>query len=591
MALVVTMIVDEHHAGGRHAVRPVSEDEQLAAERVGQHIGPQGDLGGTARSHRPIEHQHLVGGPRLVEVVGGEHHRGTGRPLLDDQRGDALLSGRVESGDRFVEQQQPRLGSERLGDADTLLLTSRQLAERPAAQLDDVGTLDRRVDRVVVGATEAADEPSATVATHADHLVHGERDPAVLVVLLGDERRARRERVVDRAGSGIDERGQGVEEGGLAAAVGTDERRDAGRHQFERGPIEGDRRPVAHDEVVDADRGHWIILAGSELALDDRKSIVSGMVLSRFSLSGATVALAATLLTACGDNGDAGTGADGAVSMVATTSVWADVLDAVTCRGAAGVEVTGLIPPQADPHGYEASLQDRQTLDDAALVVANGLGLEARFADLLEIVDDAKLVQMTDLPGVTIHAAADGHDHDEGDPHIWLDPHLVASLVEPLASRIVAIDGVDGQAVARCADEYVTELEALDTDIADLTARLPVERRILVTNHDAYGYFAERYGFEIVGTVIPSTSTMAQTNAADLAELADTIEEHRVPAIFVDVGHSAADADSLAGSIGVDVVPLDTESVGGDDSAGTYVAMMRANAAAIVDALGGGRTG
>ncbi len=157
--------------------------------------------------------------------------------------GDALLSRRVESGDRFVEEQQPRLGSERLGDADPLLLASRQLAERPARSST---TSARSTAESIASWSDGPrlpTSPSATVATHAHHFVDGERDPAVVVVLLGDERRAtppgdcRSCRQLDR------QRGEGVEQGGLAAAVGPDEGRDAGRHQFERGPVEGDVDP------------------------------------------------------------------------------------------------------------------------------------------------------------------------------------------------------------------------------------------------------------------------------------------------------------------------------------------------------------
>jgi len=344
---------------------------------------------------------------------------------------------------------------------------------------------------------------------------------------------------------------------------------------------------------------------------DGEESIILRMIPSRFQVIVPAVACSALLLAGCGDDADSGSSGtsgsaagDGGITVVAMTSVWADVIDAVTCRGDAGIEVTGLIPPEADPHGYEPSLRDRQTLDEASLVVANGLGLEAGFIDLLDAIADDRLLEMTELPGVTVHAADDAehheeeheedaetteveadHDHAEGDPHIWLSPNLVADLVEPLAERITAIDGVDAAKVDGCAAAFEADVRALDREVAELASSLPAERRVLVTNHDAYGYFAEQYGFEIVGTVIPSTSSMAETNPADLAELATTIEEHHVPAIFVDAGHSSVDAESLGDKVGVEVVPLDTESVGASDDADTYISMMRSNAMTIVGAL------
>src|SRR5690606_25207442 len=121
--------------------------------------------------------------------------------------------------------------------------------------------------------------------------------------------------------------------------------------------------------------------------------------------------------------------------------------------------------------------------------------------------------------------------------------------------------------------------------IAEQVETIPADRRVLVTNHHAYGYFADRYGFDIVGTVIPSTSTMAETNPADLEALADTIESEGVPAIFVDAQNDDAMAQALAERIGgVEVVALDTEGVGDGSDDDTYVAMMESNAALIVDA-------
>jgi zinc/manganese transport system substrate-binding protein len=353
------------------------------------------------------------------------------------------------------------------------------------------------------------------------------------------------------------------------------------------------------------------------------ESSISGMVPIRTRTAVVSVAAGVLVLAGCGGDDNGSSEAAGSPAVVATTSVWADIVDAATCRGEAGIDVVGLIPPGADPHGYEASLQDRQAIDDAAAVVANGLDLEEGIVELTERVDGDRLIEVAGLPGVSVrqgtdddhaeheeedghdvdsehededhededhegedHAEDDGHAHTEGDPHVWLDPRLVAGVIRPLTERIATATGVDAATLEECADDYAAEVQALDTEIASIVETLPAERRVLVTNHDAYGYFADRYGFEIAGTVIPGTSTLAETNAADLADLAATIEEHDVPAIFVDASASAADAESLASMAGVNVVALDTEAIGTSDGADSYVSMMRSNATAIVDALG-----
>ncbi|MDQ3738909.1 MAG: metal ABC transporter substrate-binding protein [Actinomycetota bacterium] len=307
-----------------------------------------------------------------------------------------------------------------------------------------------------------------------------------------------------------------------------------------------------------------------------------------------------SLVAACGDD-QAGDGSEESPSLVlATTSIWADVMNELTCDGEAGVAVEALMPPGVDPHQYEPSLQDRERLEGAGIVVANGAGLEAGADPLLESVDDDVLVTITELPGLALLEGSheeeeeqEDHDDEGVDPHVWLDPTIVVASIDPLTDAVVGNaetdEGVDADAIIECADEYRQELEALDSEITDAIGTLPEDRRVLVTNHDAYGYFAQRYGFEIVGTVIPSTSTQAETNAADLADLAATIERHDVPAIFVDAGQTAAEAENLARSVDVEVVHLATDSLGGDsdDGVDSYVELMRSISAAVGDALDG----
>ena len=312
-----------------------------------------------------------------------------------------------------------------------------------------------------------------------------------------------------------------------------------------------------------------------------------------------------------------------AVNIVATTTIWADIASRSLC----GLEVASVIPAGADPHTFETSLADRATLEQADLVVANGLALEEGLVDLLATVADGgtPVIEMTEAVAIRDmgddrddehsddkdhadehhhededhgdeHADDEDHDHDDkdhadelhhdhsgSDPHIWLDPINVASTVNLITEA--AIDAGFDTSVRACAQDFIDEIEALDTEIADDLSAIPSDRRFLVTNHDALGYFAKRYGFEVVGTVIPSLSTLAETNPADLADLAAIIEELDIPTVFSEEQASARDADALADAIpGLTVVALDTGSLRDTDD--DYLSMMRRNVTAIAEALG-----
>lgn len=294
------------------------------------------------------------------------------------------------------------------------------------------------------------------------------------------------------------------------------------------------------------------------------------------------IAAFAVVASACG--GSSGTAADATKpQVVATTSIWADITAEVLC----GVDVPALIPVGADPHSFEPSLRDRELLEGALMVVANGGGLEGSLVDLLAAAatDGTNLVELTPFVDVIAHDDQDedqddGHGHDlDVDPHIWQDPNRVIGAVEVIASAGRALGLPD------CADDYTAELVALDQEIDELLAPISAARRQMVTSHDSLAYFADRYDMEIVGTVIPATNTLAQTNAADLAALADVIAARGVTAIFTEQLESTADADALAGRLGVTVVPLVTDALTDDPGGDTYLEMMLSNATSIAQAL------
>ena len=171
---------------------------------------------------------------------------------------------------------------------------------------------------------------------------------------------------------------------------------------------------------------------------------------------------------------------------------------------------------------------------------------------------------------------------------MWFDPRRVSDALPQLARVLTSDAGLDGAAIEACVADYQAELEAVDAEIVDKVAQLPADARKLVTNHEALGYFADRYGFELVGTVIPSPSSMAQASPAGLEELAETIEHEGIKAIFAETQHSVDDVQALADRVGdVDVVTLYTGSLGPPGSgAETYVGFMRTNTDLIVEALG-----
>lgn len=311
----------------------------------------------------------------------------------------------------------------------------------------------------------------------------------------------------------------------------------------------------------------------------------------------ALVAIGALLLAACGaNNGDDTTSSDatGLPAVVATTSIWADITANVACDGLADVRT--IVPAGGDPHSFEPSLRDRETMENAAVVIANGLFLEESLEDTIDAVESTGVPVLRVGDGLdTIPIGEGGHDdehEDEGDdhggadPHVWWDPTLVADAVPVIVDALADI-GIERRALDACAERYLAELSELDDEIAAIVAGLPVERRILVTNHDSLAYFADRYEFEVLGSVIPSSSSLAATSPAELDALAADIEATGVPAIFAETQQSSADAEALADRIGdVAVVSLLTGTLGepGGD-ADNYVGWLRQNARMIVDAL------
>lgn len=312
------------------------------------------------------------------------------------------------------------------------------------------------------------------------------------------------------------------------------------------------------------------------------RHLTIGIPLAKIPVFVASLVAVSLLAGACsssagGEEAEIGS-VDNVSTIVATTEIWADIVTNLTCGE---TEVTTLIPAGADPHAFEPSLADRSLLTDTDLLVANGLGLEEGLVDM---------VASAEADGTPVHYVADQataiRSPNGSDPHIWFDPIRVGEAIPELVERLVTDGGLERETVESCAATYRDELIDLDEELAESAKSLPAENRKLITNHDALGYLADRYGFEVIGTVIPGVSGLAETNPARLEELADLIAENDVPAIFVEAHHAVDDADALARVADVEVVPLYIGSLDGSDAdGGTYVELLRSTMTSIVDAL------
>jgi zinc/manganese transport system substrate-binding protein len=287
------------------------------------------------------------------------------------------------------------------------------------------------------------------------------------------------------------------------------------------------------------------------------------------------VLTALLLMAAC--SADDATTEDTGVTVIATTTVLGDVVAGVVGDGGS-VEV--IVPVGVDPHDFQASSRQAADLAGADLVVANGLSLEEGLSAVLDAAqrDGANLLELAPLLD-PIPLSGDGDD-----PHVWMDPLRMADASHLIAAELAAFDGSDEWAAR--AEKYAEELIVTDAQIRQTLAAVPAERRILVTNHDSLGYFAERYDFDVVGVVIPGGSTLADPSSAELAELVRTIEREGVTAIFAETTQPSALADAVAAEVGfeVTVVELHTGSLGEPGSdADTLAKMLLANARKIAD--------
>ncbi|HET7144965.1 MAG TPA: zinc ABC transporter substrate-binding protein, partial [Anaerolineales bacterium] len=282
-------------------------------------------------------------------------------------------------------------------------------------------------------------------------------------------------------------------------------------------------------------------------------------------------------LTACGP---APTNSGSGLRVLASTTFLADIT-----RNIAGdrAHVDSLLPFGADPHAYQAAPADVARIAESELLIINGLEYERFIESLLKNAGgDRLIVEAT----AGLHPREDEAGGQGVDPHMWLDPNLVVGYVENIRDGLIEADSHGRETYTANADAYITQLKELDTWIVEQVNTIPAARRLLVTNHEAVGYFADRYGFEVVGAVIPSMSTEAGTSAKEMAALIEQIKAADARAIFLGEVENPDLANQIAAETNIIVVDdLYLESLTDGAPAATYIDMMKHNVTRIVDGL------
>lgn len=247
--------------------------------------------------------------------------------------------------------------------------------------------------------------------------------------------------------------------------------------------------------------------------------------------------------------------------------------------------VDTLLQPGVDPHSFEPTPQDIAKISESQLLIVNGLGYESWLSKALQNLDSQQSLVIASN-GLSPKVDPSG-EHADGDPHLWMNPLNVVRYVENIRNGLVTADPAGKQAYTKNAEIYIAKLKELDQWIKTTVSEIPVEKRLLVTNHDSLGYLAQAYEFKVVGAVIPSITNGSAPSARQMTELIDAIKQSGAKAIFLDIGENQALADQIASETGLKVITdLYVETLSKSDGpAPTYIEMMKHNIEQIVTAL------
>lgn len=302
----------------------------------------------------------------------------------------------------------------------------------------------------------------------------------------------------------------------------------------------------------------------------------------------ATMILSGLFAAACsgGASGADRRTAEARVSVVSTSNIVGEWVRRV---GGDDVRVVDLLPPGADPHTFQPGARDIANIANADLVLSIGLDLEGQWlTDMIANVGGRRVDVLVLGPLADPIRTMDSGETGGGlDPHFWMDPVRVKAAVSAIAEQLAELDAEHGQEYRDNAEAYRQDLDELHSWIVGRLREVSQEDRILVTSHDSLGYFAARYGFRVIGSVIPGTSTERDPSASEMAALVDAIRLHRAKAIFVEASVSDRMARRISEEAGVPLVEgILVGSLGppGSDT-DTYEEMMRRNVEIIAEAL------
>lgn len=288
------------------------------------------------------------------------------------------------------------------------------------------------------------------------------------------------------------------------------------------------------------------------------------------------------------------------LQVVATTSIIGDIVAQV---GGDSIELSTLIAAGQDPHSYEPAARDLTKVARAQVIFVNGWNLEeSLLRNLQAVASSTPMVAVSaNIEPLELSPEEHAEDHDHGgegddhgsegaDPHTWFSLNNVKQWVDNIRQSLSSLDPDRASTYNANALAYLSKLDELDNYAREQIATIPPEKRILVTNHDVFAYFARDYGFEVLGTVIPATSTLAEPSAQDLATLIGTMREHGLCTLFTEETSSDKLAQTVAAELSncteVKVIPLYTGALGAPGSgAETFVDMFKSNIDSMVEGL------
>ena len=274
--------------------------------------------------------------------------------------------------------------------------------------------------------------------------------------------------------------------------------------------------------------------------------------------------------------------------LIASTSIIGDVLMHISGNAA---DVTVLMKHGQNPHSFEPVPGDLRRVEQADIIFVNGFGLEENLLDDIHAAATGYIVPVSSgIEPLDFHAHE--HEHEAGDPHVWMDPNNVMLWVQNMAAVLASADPGHADIYRINGETYSAELAAVDTYIRNQVGLIPEEKRILVLDHQMFNYFADEYEFTIIGTILPGTTDNAEPSPRAIAGLVDLIREYQVPAVFV--GRTASEglqklAEMVIAEAGTEVMILSTLTgslAAAGDRGDTYLDFLRFNTEQILKGLG-----